>query len=155
MSRVPAPSRRVLTALIKGRQPPTLLHPSETGIERMFNDLLALLERQDETLVALDRLAPQVNNEDEAAAYRMLGTRVARLADATADMAAALLLAPTERACDLQLKLIVLIAASEPHLDDAHTFPGLYLRTLLADLRSRPLSTAMAIIDHDRRDANS
>jgi hypothetical protein len=29
----------------------------------------------------------------------------------------------------------VLIAACEPHLDDARTFPAVYLRLLLSDLR--------------------
>ncbi|CAM2883185.1 hypothetical protein JHFBIEKO_2501 [Methylobacterium mesophilicum] len=48
---------------------------------------------------------------------------------------ASLLLMPTYASADLALKLTVLIAAGEPGPDDAHAFPWLYLRALLADLR--------------------
>lgn len=156
MSRVPAPSRRVLTALTKGLQAPILPPTAKTGVERMFNDLLALLEQQEEALAALDRLAAQVDGGDEAeAAYRSAGAHETRLADAASDTAAALLLAPVESACDLQLKLKVLIATCEPHPDDAHVFPGLYLRALLADLSRHPLSIKRGFIDLDRRNAKS
>ncbi len=156
MSRVPAPSRRVLTALIEGLQAPILPPPAQTSVGRRFDELLALLNQQDKAVVALDRLAPQVDGKEEAeAAYRSAVAQEARLADATADTAAALLLAPVERAYDLQLKLMVLIAACEPHPEDAFVFPGLYLRTLLADLRNRPLSTERDLIDHDRCNVNS
>lgn len=137
-----------------GLQSPTLPPSARTGVERMLDDLRTLLEQQSEALVTLDRLSPSINGEAEAA-YRSAVAQETRLADATTDTAAAVLLAPIEHACDLQLKLIVLIAACEPHPDDAHVFPGRYLRTLLADLRSRPLSTARVFIDHDRRNANS
>ncbi len=47
---------------------------------------------------------------------------------------ARLVLMPTHAFADLALKLTVLIAAGEPGSDEAHTFPWLYLRAILADL---------------------
>lgn len=136
MSRFPAPSRRVLTALIEELQPPIPPPPARTGVERMLNDLCTLLEQQDEALVTLDRLDVQLDGEEEAeAAYRSAVAHETRLADATTDTAAAILLAPIEHACDVQIKLMVLIAACEPRPEDKFVFPGLYLRALLTDLR--------------------
>lgn len=131
---------------MEGGQPSASPGSDGTKIGRLFNHLHTLLEQQDEVLVALDRLAPQVYDEEEAgAAYRSVVAQETHLADATADTAAALLLAPVERACDLQLKLMVLIAACEPHRDDADIFPSLYLRALLTDLRCHTLSIKRGI----------
>lgn len=156
MSRVPALSRRVLDALMEMFQAPASTPSSGTGVGRMFSALRTMLQQQDMAFVALDCLAAQVDDgEEAAAAYRAAVARAERLVDASADAAAALLLAPIERACDLQLKLMVLIAACEPHPDDAYIFPGLYLRALLAELRSRPVNIEKGFIDLERHNANS
>lgn len=140
---------------MEGSQQPTSPGLAGTKIRRLFNDLRTLLERQDEAFIALDRLSTPVDSKDEAeAAYRTAAAQEGRLADAIADTAAALLLAPIERPCDLQFKLMVLIAVSEPHPDDAYIFPGLYLRTLLTDLRSRPLGTRSSFTVLCRRNMN-
>lgn len=61
--------------------------------------------------------------------------REGRAARTVSTATARLLLIPARARTDLVLKLTVLIAAGEPSPDDAHAFPWLYLRALLADLR--------------------
>ena len=61
--------------------------------------------------------------------------REARTAQDLTDATTALLLAPVETYADLALKLIVLIATGEAGPDEASTFPWLYMRLLLADMK--------------------
>lgn len=135
MNRVPSLSHRVLLTLAAELLPRSARPADATVVERAFIALLAARERQARALADIDRLADSiVASADPEPSFISAQASAASLADEIASLASTVLFAPIDQILDLLLKLAVLIAASEPHPDDAYTFPGLYLRVLLADL---------------------
>ncbi|KQU01815.1 hypothetical protein ASG60_18365 [Methylobacterium sp. Leaf469] len=128
-------SHRVLLTLAAELLPRSARPADATAVGRAFIALLAARERQARALAAFDQLADSiVSSADPEPSFISAQASAASLADEIADLASAALISPAEQISDLRLKLAVLIAASEPHPDDAYTFPGLYLRVLMADL---------------------
>lgn len=128
MSRVPALSRRTLAELVPGGIAASSGEPS--AVRRAFGELIALLAVRDAALAEADRLAVA-----DTPGLKKAEARADARTDRSAEAAATLLIAPVRTRADIALKLAVLIAACEPHSDEARTFPAVYLRVLLADLQ--------------------
>lgn len=138
MNALPPLSRRVLADL-GGTYP--ALRPTTgkaaSSVQRALAELSSLLNAQATTFAVRDRVEAAflrhrrfVRSDSLAAVEAQDDALAARIDEATAH----LLLAPIAGPADLTVKIGVLIALSEAGPSDSTSFPGAYLRALLADV---------------------